>query len=131
MAIAQASVGIHAIHHVQLPLGRADKKPVRDFYNGLLGLLELTHPQSHALRFLAGNQRIDLVPDDAAHPASPTSHLAFEVVGLPGLRARLLDAGYTLEESRPLAGHLRFYVQDPAGNALEFLEPDDSQSHTV
>jgi catechol 2,3-dioxygenase-like lactoylglutathione lyase family enzyme len=122
---------IHAIHHVQLPLGRVAQQAVRDFYNGLLGLLELPHPQRQALRFLAGNQRIDLVPDDSTHPTSPVSHLALEVVGLPGLRNRLLEAGYTLDESRPLPGHLRFYVQDPAGNGLEFLEPDDSQSQTV
>jgi len=122
---------IHSIHHVQLPFSGADKQPLRDFYNGLLGLLELAHPESRSLRFVAGTQRVDLVPVQDAHPPSDASHLAFEVVNLPLLRARLLDAGLTLEESRPLPGHLRFYVKDPAGNALEFLEPDSSQSQTI
>ena len=30
-----------------------------------------------------------------------------------------------LVENRALPGYLRFYVKDPAGNQLEFLEPDN------
>ena len=39
-------------------------------------------------------------------------------------RSRLLLAQLPLVENRALPGYLRFYVKDPAGNQLEFLEPD-------
>ena len=37
----------------------------------------------------------------------------------------------SLEEHQPLPGYLRFYVNDPAGNRLEFLEPDPHQASLV
>ena len=79
----------------------------------------------NALRFVAGTQRIDLVPTEHWQPAPAVSHLAFEVQDLPALRHRLLQAELPLVEARALPGYLRFYVKDPAGNQLEFLEPDN------
>ncbi len=122
---------IHSIHHVQLPFEASGRNAVRSFYNDLLGLPELNSPGGVSLRFVAGTQRIDLVPTEATKFAPAASHLAFEVVNLPKLRARLLDAGLTIDESQPLGGHVRFYVQDPAGNALEFLEPDYTEGRGV
>ena len=49
------------------------------------------------------------------------------VQDLPALRHRLLQAELALVENRALPGYLRFYVKDPAGNQLEFLEPDYEQ----
>lgn len=122
-------MSIHAINHVQLGFPAGQQSLVRHFYGQLLGLQEFRALGGDTLRFFAGPQRVDLVPvaDWRATPSS--SLLAFEVQNLPGFRARLLDAGFELDESRPLGGHLRFYVNDPAGNTLEFLEPDLSQDH--
>ena len=39
--------------------------------------------------------------------------------------ARVLQADVALDETRALPGYLRFYAKDPAGNQLEFLEPDN------
>jgi catechol 2,3-dioxygenase-like lactoylglutathione lyase family enzyme len=122
---------IHSISHVQLAFAPGEHAIIRHFYGQLLGLFEQRPQSTHALRFYAGSQRVDLVPSPDLPPAATRSHLAFEVQNLPGLRARLLDAGLQLDESQALAGHLRFYVRDPAGNALEFLEPDPSQASTV
>lgn len=121
---------IQSIHHAQLPFATADKAAIRAFYNGLLGLLERTHPESSTLRFDAGTQRLDLVPSQRGAVVPEPAHLAFEVRDLPVLRQRLLDAGYTLDESRDLPGHHRFYVHDPAGNPLEFLEPHNAADDT-
>jgi len=124
-------MSIHAINHVQLAFPAGREAEVRRFYGGLVGLTELKQQGGKTLRFVAGQQRIDLVPTENWLPAPATSHLAFEVKDLPSLRSRLLDAQLRLEESRPLSGHRRFYVDDPAGNQLEFLEPDPSQASTV
>ncbi len=116
---------IHSIHHVQLGFPAGQQSLVRHFYGELLGLKEFRLGGGNALRFYAASQRVDLVPVPNWVP-SP-SHLAFEVQNLPGFRTKLLDAGLEIDETRPLPGHLRFFVNDPAGNPLEFLEPDHSQ----
>ncbi|MGQ3001673.1 MAG: VOC family protein [Hydrogenophaga sp.] len=120
-------MSIHSIHHVQLGFPAGQQSLVRHFYGELLGLKEFRlGGTGNALRFYAASQRVDLVPvPNWAPPPSP-SRLAFEVQNLPGFRAKLLDAGLELDETRPLPGHLRFFVNDPAGNPLEFLEPDHS-----
>ncbi|SFD66174.1 VOC family protein [Paracidovorax konjaci] len=117
-------MAIHSINHVQLPFPAGAEGEIRDFYAGLLGLAEVTYPAENALHFAAGNQRIALVPTARWQPAPVASHLAFEVDNLPELRGRLLQAELAVVENRSLPGYLRFYVKDPAGNQLEFLEAD-------
>lgn len=125
-------MAIHSINHVQLAFPAGAESLIRNFYCTLLGLPELSHPAaSTALHFAAGPQRIELVPTDRRAPVPAVAHLAFEVDNLPELRGRLLQAELPLVENRALPGYLRFYVKDPAGNQLEFLEPDTEQEFTV
>lgn len=116
---------ISAINRVQLGYPAGLQREVQRFYGDLLGLVQMPQPAEPVLRFAARGQRVDLVAvDEAPTRRSGLTQLSFEVQGLPGLRRRLLDAALTLEEHQPLAGYLRFYVHDPAGNRLEFVEPD-------
>ncbi len=124
-------MGVLSVHHVQLPYRPAQAKAVRHFYGVLLGLTEISHPSSDSPRYAAGTQKIDLLPFDPPQPLSPQAHIAFEVLNLPELRHALLNAGLPLDEVRPLAGHRRFYVYDPAGNRLEFIEPEPTGVWTV
>ena len=117
-------MAIHSINHVQLAFPAGAEEPIRNFYSSLLGLPEVRLAAGNALHFAAGTQRIDLVPTDHWQGAPSVSHLALEVQDLPALRGRLLQAQLALVENRALPGYLRFYVKDPAGNQLEFLEPD-------
>ena len=117
-------MSILSIDHVQLGFASGHWSLMRHFYTHLLGLREL-HEASpgRTLRLAAGAQRIDLVPaDDWRRPPAP-AHLALSVRDLPRVRDRLKVAGWVLDESRPQPGHLRYYLHDPAGNALELLEP--------
>ncbi len=120
-------MSIQSINHVQLAFPAGSEAPIRRFYVQLLGLPEVHLKAGNTLRFGAGSQRIDLVPTEHWQPASAVSHLAFEVQDLPALRHRLLQAELPLVENRALPGYLRFYVKDPAGNQLEFLEPDNER----
>jgi catechol 2,3-dioxygenase-like lactoylglutathione lyase family enzyme len=124
-------VTVLSVHHAQLPYRPAQSQAIRHFYGVLLGLRDISHPASDNRRYMAGSQRIELVPFDPPQPLSAQAHLAFEVLNLPELRHTLLDAGLPLDETRPLAGHRRFYVHDPAGNRLEFLEPEPTGVWTV
>lgn len=124
-------MGILSLNHVQLGYPKALEEPVRHFYGAQLALRPAAGSTAGSSRFLVGSQRIDLVAVDTPElPRSP-GHVAFEVLNLPELRHKLLTQGLTLDESRPLSGHRRFYVQDPAGNTLEFLEPEPTGVWTV
>ncbi len=127
-------MGIHSINHVQLPYPVGAEEQIRNFYGNLVGLKEYRvgypAPQSARLRFLAGAQRLDFAPHEVEESVRPGTHLAFEVQDLPGLRNRFLKANVPLEESQALPGYLRFYVLDPAGNQLEFLEVDGEQRYS-
>jgi catechol 2,3-dioxygenase-like lactoylglutathione lyase family enzyme len=120
-----------SINHVQLGFAAAQRQAVRRFYAQLLGLSLSRQQGGDTLRFIAGAQRVDLAPVKVWQTPTEVAHLAFEVEDLPALRARLLGDGLELDEARPLAGHLRFYVRDPADNVLEFLQPDASQAGTL
>lgn len=115
-------MSIHSINHAQLGFPAGKHVRVRHFHGELVGLPETGPGDGKTLRFHAEAQRIDLVLQ-AWRSQVGMPHLALQLENLPGLRARLLDAGLALDESRALPGHLHFYVRDPAGNALEFLEP--------
>jgi len=124
-------MSILSLNHVQLGYPQALEAPVRRFYGEQLALQPGIGPSGKGSRYRVGAQRIDLVPVEAhALPQSP-GHVAFEVLNLPELRHRLLSQGLNLDETRPLPGHRRFYVQDPAGNTLEFLEPEPTGVWTV
>lgn len=124
-------MSVYSINHAQLGFPAGRHAQLRHFYAELLGLKEAGSDDGKTLRFCAGEQRIDLVPVAAWHPPSLVPHLALQVRNLPGLRARLLDAGLALDEPHEVRGHLRLYAQDPAGNALEFLEPVAGQGSAV
>lgn len=116
---------IHAIARIQLAYPQRLQQEVRRFYGELLGLTLMPQPAERVLRFAARGQRVDLVATEAAPPpAAGLTQLSFEVEGLPQLRRRLLDAALEIEEHQALPGYLRFFVHDPAGNRLEFVEPD-------
>ena len=119
-----------SIHHVQLPYP-LDKAPqVYRFYTEFLGLRDFGAPGASRFRFGLGGAWLDLAPAVVAVSAA-TAHLAIHVLNLPELRHRLLQAGHVLEESQALAGYRRFFVNDPAGNRLEILEPEPEGSLTV
>lgn len=57
----------------------------------------------------------DFIPAKKAHPA-------FHVENLEELRDQILNQGIEVKEDEPLEGAKRFYVDDPFGNRLEFLQ---------
>ncbi|HEY0201116.1 MAG TPA: VOC family protein [Burkholderiaceae bacterium] len=122
---------VHAINHVQLGFPRGGEDAVRRFYGTLVGLTELRYSAGGELHFVAGSQRIDLIPtedEDWRPPPRTAVLLAFEVHNLPRLRQQMLAQQLPIEERQPLPGYLRFRVRDPAGNWLEFIEPDPTTS---
>lgn len=119
-----------SIAHVQLHYPMDKAAQVYRFYTDFFGLKNFAAPHTSRYRFGLNGQWLDLAPRADATPAQ-SGHVALTVLDLPALRHRLLQAGFSLEETQPLPGYRRFFINDPAGNRLEILEPEPDGSWTV
>ncbi len=117
---------IVGLDHLQLAMPRGREADARAFYAGILGLAELQKPPNLAARggawFALGSLEFHLGVEPDFRPAKK-AHPAFLVRDVAGLRARLEREGFAPYDDEPLAGYQRFYVADPFGNRLEFLQP--------
>lgn len=98
----------------------------RTFYEGVLGIPEVSKPANLAARggcwFQRGALKVHLGVEVDFHPARK-AHPAFLVEGLPALISKIRDAGLEVKTDEPLDGYDRVYVDDPFGNRIELLEP--------
>jgi catechol 2,3-dioxygenase-like lactoylglutathione lyase family enzyme len=119
-------MSILAIDHVQLAMPPGAEAQARAFYGRVLGLRELPKPPTLALRggiwFGNGLVQIHLGVESEFRPARK-AHPALLVDDLDSLEAACRDAGFEPMRDTSLPGYARFYVADPFGNRLEFLEP--------
>ena len=113
-----------AIDHVQLavPVGREPE--CRDFYLGVLGLVEIPRPETGAGRSIlwvrVGGQEMHFRPDPDFAPA-PFAHPGFLVDDVEGLAEKVAAAGFEVNRQQSV-GPGRFHTRDPFGNRLEFLQ---------
>jgi catechol 2,3-dioxygenase-like lactoylglutathione lyase family enzyme len=114
------------IHHVQIACPPGSEPVLRAFYGELLGLAELPKPPVLAARggawFAGFGIEVHLGVEQPFAPAKK-AHPGLLWPGLDDLAARLEAAGHPCAWSDELPGYRRFYVNDPNGNRLEFLEP--------
>ncbi|MDZ5471120.1 glyoxalase (plasmid) [Bacillus sp. 31A1R] len=113
------------IDHVQLAGPKGCEEEARIFYGKILGLTEIPKPENLQKRggcwFKFGRQEIhigiqeDFLPAKKAHPG-------FIVENLHLLRERLELEKIEIKEEPPIEGRERFFVSDPFGNRIEFLE---------
>jgi catechol 2,3-dioxygenase-like lactoylglutathione lyase family enzyme len=114
------------IHHVQLAMPLAQEEVAVAFYSGVLGLERI--PKSPELEarggcwFRSAGFELHLGVEEPFAPARKT-HPAFIVEGLDALEDRLQAAGHMILRDNLLEDYRRFYVHDPFGNRLEFVEP--------
>ncbi|MUT67913.1 VOC family protein [Paenibacillus sp. NEAU-GSW1] len=115
------------IDHVQLAAPEGCEPAARAFFAGLLGWPEIEKPEPLRQRggvwFQCGVHQVhigvqlDFVPARKAHPA-------FVLRRLEALRARLEESNVEIiaDDSRADEGVERFFVHDPFGNRIEFME---------
>jgi catechol 2,3-dioxygenase-like lactoylglutathione lyase family enzyme len=112
-------------HHLQLAWPVGSEAEARRFFVEVVGLEPIPKPAHLAVRggvwFRVGAHELHIGADPEFRP-QVKGHPAFEVEGLPALRARLRRAGVKVWSDLPLPGHRRFYATDPVGNRLEFVE---------
>ncbi|MFX4302725.1 VOC family protein [Alicyclobacillus tolerans] len=115
------------IDHVQLAAPEGCEAEARKFFVDLLGWEELPKPEPLCKRggvwFQCGSHQVhigvqkDFIPATKAHPA-------FHVENISELRDYLLQKNVNVidDDARADEGVKRFYLNDPFGNRLEFLE---------
>ncbi|MCQ1582238.1 VOC family protein [Streptomyces parvus] len=119
--------GLAAVDHVQLAAPPGSEDALRTFYADALGMTEIPKPPVPAARggcwFAAGPVQLHLGIEADFRPAKK-AHPGLRVTGIVEYAARLESHGVAVTWDDNLPGHRRFYAHDPAGNRLEFLEPD-------
>jgi len=116
---------IKRIDHIQLaaPIGSEEK--ARFFYQDILLLQEVEKPEelkkNGGVWFSNGEVHIHIGVEEPFTPAKK-AHPAFEVNNVEGFASHLQRKGVAIQEDDRLPGANRFYVSDPFGNRLEFLQ---------
>ncbi|RHW38055.1 glyoxalase [Neobacillus notoginsengisoli] len=113
------------IDHVQLAAPEGCEDEARKFYAGIFGFEEMEKPPVLKKRggawFKFGSVQLHIGVEELFVPAKK-AHPAFEVDNLEALKDHLENNGIQVTEDDHLPGASRFYVNDPFGNRLEFLE---------
>ncbi|UUN27334.1 VOC family protein [Streptomyces sp. FIT100] len=116
-----------AFDHVQLAAPPGTEDALRAYYTDVLGMTEIPKPQPLAARggcwFQAGPVQLHLGIEADFRPVRK-AHPGLRVTGIEAYADRLASRGAKVVWDRDLPGHRRFYSEDPAGNLLEFLEPE-------
>ena len=118
---------LDGLDHVQLAMPLGGEERARVYFGGLLGLVELEKPATLAGRdgawfSLPDGRQVHLGVEEPFRP-NEKAHPAFACAALDSLALRLGEGGHEVRWDEALAPRRRFYVDDPFGNRLEFLEP--------
>ncbi len=117
------------LDHVQLAAPVGCEEEARRFFRDLLGMPEVPKPENLKKRggvwFQCGAQTIHIGVETPFSPAKK-AHPAFLVRNEEALRQRLEEAGVEVRISEEIPGVKRFFVDDPFGNRLEFMEVSPS-----
>lgn len=122
-------MGVRGLQHVQVNVPLIAEAEARHFYRDLVGMEELSRPQSladagrHGVWYRCGEQEFHVFfnPNAALDVAASSPHPALLVDDLAALQERLEGAGYEIEAAIPIEGRARFFTRDPGGNRVEFL----------
>ena len=121
------SFSFAGIDHVQLAAPPGGEAEARRFYADILGWAELPKPaplrQRGGVWFQCGEHQVHIGIEKEFRP-SVKAHPAFRVRRLELLRERLERHGIEAidDDARADEGISRFYIRDPFGNRLEFME---------
>ncbi|MPQ26484.1 glyoxalase [Bacillus paralicheniformis] len=113
------------IDHVQIAAPKGSEDECREFFSKILGMKEIPKPENLKKRggvwFQCGTHELHIGIQENFIPAIK-AHPAFSISDINKLKQRLIENNIKIKEDEPLEGATRFYVNDPFGNRLEFLQ---------
>jgi catechol 2,3-dioxygenase-like lactoylglutathione lyase family enzyme len=121
------------LDHVQLAAPEGCETEARRFFADLLGWTEIPKPERLKKRggvwFQCGAHQIHIGVQQDFAPATK-AHPAFRVKNIRALREFLCQENIRVidDDARADEGVTRFYLSDPFGNRLEFLEANGGHS---
>ncbi len=119
------SFNYEKIDHIQLAAPGDGENKAREFYQNKLGFEEVEKPallkKNGGVWFQAGNVNIHIGIEEPFVPAEK-AHPAFHVKNIEAMKQYLVEKDVAFKTDDRLPGANRFYVSDPFGNRLEFLE---------
>jgi catechol 2,3-dioxygenase-like lactoylglutathione lyase family enzyme len=116
------AISVQAIDHVSVLI--TDLNRSRAFYGDILGLKEIPRPRTFdfvVIWYELGNQHVHLLLKDRADAISPR-HFALRVSDVQAARGHFKAHGIAMQETTPIPGADRFFVQDPDGNRIEIIQ---------
>lgn len=110
------------LHHVSLEIAPDDAAPSAEFWSAV-GFEPVPAPAEIAAYvswFERAGTQIHLIQTPKA-TAPPLGHAAVAVPDFAGALERLRDAGFEVEEARPLWGERRAFATAPGGHRVELM----------
>jgi catechol 2,3-dioxygenase-like lactoylglutathione lyase family enzyme len=122
---------ILGIDHVAFYTTQSDG--VKALYGGALGLVSAAPIESGELtRYFVGKQWVGFSADPDPKSPNRLDHLAFATDDAAGLRQYLISKNIKVEEIKNLGdGSPSFFVMDPDGHQIQFVQPNKSDSPAV
>jgi catechol 2,3-dioxygenase-like lactoylglutathione lyase family enzyme len=121
---------ILTIHHAQITIPKGAEDKAREFYCGLLGLIELPKPDELARRggfwVGVGDKQLHIGTEDDIERERTKAHVAYLVESLEAWRQALDDGGVKVSDGIQIPGYRRFEFRDPFGNRIEFLQKSEN-----
>jgi catechol 2,3-dioxygenase-like lactoylglutathione lyase family enzyme len=114
------------LHHMQLAMPRDEEQAARDFFVGVLGMIEVDKPPVLAARggawFRAGSVELHLGVEDDFR-AARKGHLGILVTDLDDVVHRLVEAGKDVRWDVDFPGFRRVYAHDPSATGWNSSSP--------
>lgn len=115
------------LDHVQLAMPPGGESQAISFYCDILGFAETPRPgelsASPGVWFRRGPIELHLAVEPGFR-ASKKAHPAIQVDDLDEMASICTSAGCPLSWDTRYPGRRRFFVEDPFGNRIEFLQPN-------
>jgi len=109
------------LDHVLVAIPEQKTDEARAFYSQVLGLTEIpgNHPAG-AIWFEIADIQLHLREEAGGNWS--LRHPAFEVADLEEAKQQLLAQGVEISYSSVIEGRDRFFIRDPFGNRMEFIQ---------
>jgi len=123
------------LQHVAIARPPDTDHAARAFYGDLLGLVEITPPDSlqslGVLWFQIGDaSELHIFVEQPLGQDLSGRHFCLAVEDVEVLRLRLIDAGVKVAADVPIPDRPRYFVRDPFGNLIELTTIDSSGLRT-
>lgn len=113
------------LHHVQIACPAGSATALREFYSGVLGLVEIPKPPVLAARggcwFAAGTAELHCGVEADFRPARK-AHPCLLVTDIGALAETVAASGGTVRWDEAIPGVRRFHTDDPVGNRIELQQ---------